>query len=172
MFLDSIIPGLSRHSWTDTKWRPRPSHLPEGTAAPQHQASLSMNHALILFRKLALLKLQVTAEQIGPAYVELTVNSSLGPMFIIQTVTPMEPFVQRVTHSLYSAPLNALLGKMVFLGECFMFQRDVDVWNHKEFLKNPLLLPEDKTIKAFRKWYKQFYSPNSPTYHSIQSLEW
>ncbi|XP_015111307.1 cholesterol 7-desaturase [Diachasma alloeum] len=172
MFLGSYLPCLSRHSWTDTDWKPRPDHLPEEVPARPHQAFAALSHTLILFDKFSLMHLRVMAEQIGPGYVELIMNTSLGKMFIIQTVTPIEPFLLRVTHSVYSTPWNALFGKIIFLGECFMFERDVHVWNHKVFLKNPLLLPEEKKIKAFRKWYKQFYSANSPTYQSIKSLEW
>ncbi|XP_011297012.1 cholesterol desaturase daf-36-like [Fopius arisanus] len=167
-----LFPGLSKHTWTDTNWQPRPTHLAEGSPARPFHASLTLTHALKLFGKFTILKVRVTAEQLGPAYVELTVNTSVGQMFIIETVTPIEPYVLRITHSLYSAPHHGLYGKIIFLGQCFMFERDITVWNHKEFIKNAILLPEDKRVKAFRQWYKQFYSPNSPTYQSIKSLEW
>ncbi|XP_063980032.1 cholesterol 7-desaturase nvd-like [Diachasmimorpha longicaudata] len=167
-----FFPGLSHHTWSDTNWQPRPTHLPEGSPARPHQASLALTHVLKVFGKFPILKVRVTAEQIGPAYVELTVRTCIGKMFIIETVTPIEPFVLKITHSLYAAPLHALYAKIVFLGQCLMFERDNIVWSHKEFLKNPVYTPEDKRIKAFRQWYKQFYSPNSPTYQSIKSLDW
>ncbi|XP_011297014.1 cholesterol desaturase daf-36 [Fopius arisanus] len=170
ILVNSFLPGLFHHSWTATDWQPRQSH--DGTPGCPHEAYLTLSHDVVLFGKFSILKLHITAVQIGPGYVHLTVNTSVGPMFIVQTVTPIEPFLLRVTHSVYCAPWNALFGKIIFLGECIMFERDVHIWNHKEFLKNPLLLPEEKKIKAFRKWYSQFYSPNSPTYQSIKSLEW
>jgi cholesterol 7-desaturase len=36
------------------------------------------------------------------------------------------------------------------------------VWNHKKFEERPLLVREDKAIAKFRRWYSQFYSPDSP----------
>lgn len=62
---------------------------------------------------------------------------------------------------------------MLFLAECLMFERDVAIWNRKKFEKQPLLVKEDKSILAYRRWYAQFYSQHSPSYHSaIKSLQW
>ena len=41
-------------------------------------------------------------------------------------------------------------------------ERDVAVWNQKTYIGRPILVPEDQTIQKHRRWYKQFYSQNSP----------
>lgn len=53
------------------------------------------------------------------------------------------------------------------------FERDVAIWNHKQFEDKPLLVKEDKMIARYRRWYSQFYSENSPK-HTFQkeTLEW
>ncbi|XP_046430330.1 cholesterol 7-desaturase nvd [Neodiprion fabricii] len=138
-----------------------------------HKAIMRLRHSLILFERIPILELDVRAEQIGPGYVELLVQSSMGPMCILQTVTPLEPLMQRVTHLMFAPPLLAPLATLVLFGESVMFERDVAVWNHKRFEQRPLLVREDRSILAYRRWYAQFYSPHSPTYQSTtRSLQW
>ncbi|XP_012259969.2 cholesterol 7-desaturase nvd [Athalia rosae] len=138
-----------------------------------HLASSRLHHNLILMERMATLELDVRADQIGPGYVELVLQTSLGPICILQTVTPLEPLLQRVTHLMFVPPLIAPLATLIFIGECIMFERDVAVWNHKRFEQRPLLVREDRSILAYRRWYSQFYSPHSPTYQSAtKSLQW
>lgn len=139
----------------------------------RHRASMTLRHSLLLLDRFDVLELNVKVEQIGPGYVELFVETTFGNMFIVQTVTPIEPLLQRVCHIIFSPPFLAPYASIVFLGECLMFERDVAIWNHKRFETRPILVREDKTIAAYRKWYSQFYSANSPTYQTAtKSLQW
>lgn len=181
-----------RHSWTDAKWTPCKNDLEikeisaiDATIAngvvkkkncepnEKHKAILHLKHSLILFEKYKLLELSVKAMQIGPGYVELQLDSFWGPMYILQTVTPVGPMLQRVTHHMYSSRILGPYAKIVIIGETFMFQRDIEIWNNKTFTKTPLLVKQDRAITEFRKWYSQFYSDNSPTFQSAsKSLDW
>ncbi|XP_015600969.1 cholesterol 7-desaturase [Cephus cinctus] len=199
MFFSETLPWLARHSWTAAAWAPRETSAPEtavkttqsnetstlsqnGTGNEpkkyiekndKHRATMRLRHSLVLLEKISIIQLNVKAEQIGPGYVELLVDTALGPMCILQTVTPVEPLLQRVTHLMFAPVLLAPYASLVFLGESIMFERDVAVWNHKKFERRPLLVREDRTILAYRRWYSQFYSPRSPTYHSAtRSLRW
>ncbi|XP_051157642.1 cholesterol 7-desaturase nvd 1 [Leptopilina boulardi] len=192
MFLSDIFPGLMRHSWTDAKWTPCKNDLEikeisaiDATISngvvkkkncepnEKHKAILHLKHSLILFEKYKLLELSVKAMQIGPGYVELQLDSFWGPMYILQTVTPVGPMLQRVTHHMYSSRILGPYAKIVIIGETFMFQRDIEIWNNKTFTKTPLLVKQDRAITEFRKWYSQFYSDNSPTFQSAsKSLDW
>ncbi|KAI4487530.1 hypothetical protein M0804_005679 [Polistes exclamans] len=139
----------------------------------KHRANMTLRHSLLLLDRFDILELNVKVEQIGPGYVELLVQTTFGNMFILQTVTPIEPLLQRICHIIFSPPLLAPYASIVFLGECIMFERDVAIWNHKRFETRPILVKEDKTIAAYRKWYSQFYSANSPTYQTAtKSLQW
>ncbi|XP_070157365.1 cholesterol 7-desaturase nvd [Polyergus mexicanus] len=139
----------------------------------KHKAGLQMRHSLTLLERFTVLVVDVRVEQIGPGYVELLLDTSFGPVCILQTVTPIEPMLQRVTHQIFSPPLLAPYANLVFLGECIMFERDVVIWNHKKYERHPILVSEDRAIREYRRWYSQFYSAHSPTYQTaIQNLQW
>ncbi|XP_054011403.1 cholesterol 7-desaturase nvd isoform X1 [Hylaeus anthracinus] len=175
---------LARHSWTNVGWRPH-NLLTESKASDDdepkrqddkdlsHRAYTTLKHTLVLFEKYKLWNLDVHVQQIGPGYVEMMMDTYFGRICIFQTVTPMEPLLQKVTHLIYAAPLLAPYAAMIFLGECLMFERDVAIWNRKKYEKQPLLVKEDKCILSYRRWYSQFYSQHSPSYHSaMRSLQW
>jgi cholesterol 7-desaturase len=63
--------------------------------------------------------MQVTAsiKQIGPGYVLLYLDSSFGPMVILQTLTPLQPLVQKLCHYFYGPRYNAWWTKLTVIGE-------------------------------------------------------
>lgn len=139
----------------------------------KHKAGLQLRHSLTFLERFAVLVVNVHVEQIGPGYVELLINTSYGPMCILQTVTPIEPMLQRVTHQIFCPPFLAPFANLIFLGECVMFERDIMIWNHKKYERQPMLVSEDRAIREYRRWYSQFYSTHSPTYQmTVQDLQW
>ncbi|XP_017891357.1 cholesterol 7-desaturase [Ceratina calcarata] len=180
----NYLSSFARHSWSNVNWTPHNSYLEfqesedTGSKKPdgenlRHRAYMTLRHRLILFEKFKVMHLDVDVQQVGPGYVELMMHTPLGSMCIFQTVTPMEPLLQKVTHVMYSPRYLAPYASMLFLGECLMFERDVAIWNRKKFEKQPLLVKEDKSILAYRRWYAQFYSQHSLSYHSaMRSLQW
>ncbi|EDX15655.1 GD11949 [Drosophila simulans] len=52
------------------------------------------------------------------------------------------------------------------------FERDISIWNHKVFHRNPILAKEDASIKKFRLWFSQFYSSNSKLYSEATNIGW
>lgn len=58
--------------------------------------------------------------QIGPGYVEMYMDTTFGPIVILQSVTPVEPLVQKVVHRMYCPPLLMPYAKFVLFGECIM----------------------------------------------------
>ncbi|EEC12716.1 conserved hypothetical protein [Ixodes scapularis] len=95
------------------------------------------------------LKQHVDVRQVGPALVILHMKGRHGDTLIVQALIPEGPLRIRV-------------------------ERDIAIWNQKTYLKQPCLVKEERSIAAFRKWYSQFYSTNSPTWQDVrdQSLEW
>ncbi|XP_050084957.1 cholesterol 7-desaturase nvd [Anopheles aquasalis] len=156
------------HSW-HASWNA------PGEGDPAHVATMDLVHSFRLFDKLEVGKIDVRAQQIGPGYVQLMMNTGMGPFVVLQTVTPVEPLVQKVIHRFY-APRNlwnAIFQKFAIWAESVMFERDMMVWNHKQFIENPLLIKEDRLIKAYRKWYSQFYSENSVSFAMAkEKLDW
>lgn len=52
-------------------------------------------------------------------------------------------------------------------------KRDIEMWNNKQYIESPCLVKEDKFIKSYRMWFKQFYTVNSVTYKdATEGLDW
>ncbi|EJW73286.1 hypothetical protein WUBG_15805 [Wuchereria bancrofti] len=83
------------------------------------------------------------ARQIGPGIVYMMFDFGLlGRGIVLQHVTPEEPLLQRARF--------------------VIFERDIYIWNHKCYVKRPLLTKSDGPILKHRRWYNQFYAENSP----------
>jgi len=155
-----------QHHWT-VNWQP-------ADAPDNHLATSYLRHDLRLFNKFPLIIMHVQAKQIGPGVVHLTIDTSLGPCVLVQTVTPTEPMMQRVINRFYTASsVIAPYAKLILWGEILMFERDVMVWNHKTYAGRPVLVAEDRTISKHRRWFQQFYTENSPRFQfQKDTLDW
>lgn len=102
-----FLSTFARHSWTNVNWTPHKSFLESLNSKEteserqdnenlRHRAYMTLRHHLVLFERFEVLQLDVNVQQIGPGYVELMMHTSLGSMCIFQTVTPMEPLLQKV----------------------------------------------------------------------------
>lgn len=168
VFAKNKVMDVGTHEWQGS-WQSL-----EG--ASSHIAQVSIKHAFAINAgAIKLFKMAVEARQIGPGLVHLHLDTSLGRGVLVQTVTPLGPLLQRVTHHLYSAPtFVAPFAKFVLHSEACHLERDIMIWNSKQYLERPLLVAEDRLIKKFRHWYQQFYSDSSPTIQSLEKedLEW
>jgi hypothetical protein len=62
--------------------------------------------------------MDVEGKQIGPKLVHLTLGTLLGRCVLVQIVTPIASFTQRVLHRLYASPtVIALYAKLILWGE-------------------------------------------------------
>ncbi|XP_066436107.1 cholesterol 7-desaturase nvd-like [Eleutherodactylus coqui] len=156
-YTKSRIWDFFTHTWK-VQWEPE--------AAPnKHCSQMSVQHASLIFGKhFSLLDVDVVARQVGPGIVFLHFSHAfLGRGIILHCVTPVEPLLQRVSHSIYyQKNIPAFIPKFILRAECIQFERDVMVWNNKKYISKPLLVKEDSAIQRHRRWYSQFYSANSP----------
>ncbi|XP_026153866.1 cholesterol 7-desaturase [Mastacembelus armatus] len=146
-----------RHHWK-VHWEPEPE-------PNKHCSQMLMKHSLTVFgRHWPLLDVHVVARQVGPGVVFLLFNHSfLGRGVILQCVTPVEPLLQYVSHTIfYQSTIPPLVPKFILRAECIQFERDVMIWNNKKYISKPLLVTEDSAIHKHRRWFSQFYSENSP----------
>ncbi|KAH6944404.1 hypothetical protein HPB50_002921 [Hyalomma asiaticum] len=121
------------------------------------------------------LKHRVEVLQVGPALVLVRMRSRHGGCLIVQSLTPLAPFRVHLVHRFYPEPkLPWIIRRLNVLGFRHMVERDIAVWNYKNYLKQPALVREDRSIVAFRKWFSQFYSESSPKWRDVldASLEW
>lgn len=148
-----------RHNWS-AEWEPG------GEPSMKHIGFGKLSHFISLFGKIKLASLTVDIEQIGPGYVIMRMHTTIGPMVILQAVTPVEPMIQKVVHRFYCPIYLALYATLTLVAESIMVERDIMIWNHKKFIENPLLLKEDKTVAKYRRWFNQFYSEHSPLFNT------
>ncbi|XP_041826125.1 cholesterol 7-desaturase nvd [Melanotaenia boesemani] len=156
-YTNSKIWEFLRHDWK-VQWEPE-------SEPNKHCSQMMLKHALTVFGyHWPVLDVHVVARQVGPGLVFLHFNHSfLGQGVIIQSVTPVEPLLQHVSHTIfYQSNIPALVPKFFLKAECVQFERDVMIWNNKKYISKPLLVKEDSTIQKHRRWYSQFYSENSP----------
>jgi cholesterol 7-dehydrogenase len=91
----------------------------------------------------------------------------------MQTVTPVEPLVLKLVQYFYAPRYMSGIAKLFIIAQSVQVERDIMVWNSKEYLHNPILPKEDKQIKLFRNWYSQFYSENSKSFLAAKNdLTW
>ncbi|XP_049306042.1 cholesterol 7-desaturase nvd isoform X3 [Bactrocera dorsalis] len=162
----SLLFKYVQHRW-EADWSTSP--LPKS-----HVAVLQLTHYLQMFLKYKMFKMDIKAEQVGPSFVHLDIKSSiLGHIDILQTVTPIEPLVQKVSHRFYARRGLGPMVKLMIFAESVMFQRDMFIWNHKVFRNTPILVKEDIAIKKFRMWFSQFYTENSISFIDARKiLDW
>ncbi|XP_032574746.1 cholesterol 7-desaturase isoform X3 [Drosophila sechellia] len=156
--------GLGSHHWK-ARWSPLVGKL-------KYLAEVNLNHYFKLFGKFDCFRMEVSGKQIGPSIVCLEVNSyTFGKIKVVQYITPIEPLLQKVVHEFYGPRWIAPLMKIFIYGESLMFERDISIWNHKVFHRNPILAKEDASIKKFRLWFSQFYSSNSKLYSETTNID-
>lgn len=150
-----LITKLWNHSWAVSSWAP-------GTPE-KHITSIELTEQLHFCGKYVPgTRVYVSIQQIGPGLVYLRFKTPAGVMIIGQGVTPQLPLRQQVSHAIYGKLYNRPIAKFILYGVVFQFELDVKIWNNKLYLANPVLSKEDKCIPAFRRWYSQFYSKNTP----------
>ncbi|XP_053551741.1 cholesterol 7-desaturase nvd [Bombina bombina] len=167
-YTKSKIWEFLKHTWK-VQWVPEP-------APNKHCSQMLLEHAVLIFgKRFSFLDLKVVARQVGPGIVFLNFKHSfLGSGVILHCVTPLEPLLQKVSHSIYyQKNIPSIIPKLILKAECIQFERDVMIWNNKKFISKPLLVKEDAAIQKHRRWFAQFYSENSPRLTFQQEgLEW
>eukprot|EP00066_Takifugu_rubripes_P010520 XP_003978421.1 PREDICTED: cholesterol desaturase daf-36-like [Takifugu rubripes] len=146
-----------RHDWK-VRWEPEPE-------PNQHCSQMFVRHSLTVFGlHCSLLDVHVVARQVGPGLVFLLFNHAfLGRGLLVHCVTPVEPLLQCVTHTMfYQSNMLPVVPKFILRAESIQFERDVMVWNNKRYVSKPLLVKEDQAIQKHRRWFSQFYSESSP----------
>nr|XP_033816463.1 cholesterol 7-desaturase-like isoform X1 [Geotrypetes seraphini] len=167
-YTNSKLWKFVKHTWK-VQWQPEPE-------PNNHCSQMFLEHALTLFGKhFALLDLHVIARQVGPGLVFMTFKHDfLGSGVILLCVTPVEPLLQRVSHSIYyQENMITAIPKFILWVECKQFERDIMIWNNKKYVSKPLLIKEDSAVQRHRHWFAQFYSENSPRLvFQQQGLDW
>ena len=113
--------------------------------------------------------------QVGPALVYLVFDCPFGKGAFVQSLLPVGPLEQIVTHEVWGEwKLPSVVAKFMLQGEAMQVERDVMVWNNKRFNNKPVLTKDEGLILQFRRWFTQFYSENSRAVaeKSVNALDW
>ncbi|XP_039249414.2 cholesterol 7-desaturase nvd 2-like [Styela clava] len=136
----------------------------------QHISTMEISdatHFKLFGIRIPLKKMFFHIEQIGPGNVHIHINTPYFRGVLIQTITPTEPLLQRLSHTFYVEPLVPMfIAKSFLYLEATQIERDIMVWNNKKYLLKPLLVKEESSIVKHRRWFRQFYSENSPRLNS------
>ncbi|XP_069465967.1 cholesterol 7-desaturase nvd-like [Ambystoma mexicanum] len=167
-YTNAKIWDFVKHTWR-VQWQPEPE-------PNKHCSKMILEHCLFLFGKhCSLMDVHVVARQVGPGLVFLYFKHAFfGSGVILHCVTPVEPLLQKVSHSIYyQESMPTLVPKFILRAECIQFERDVMIWNNKKYISKPLLVKEDSAVQRHRRWYAQFYSENSPKVcFQHEGLDW
>ena len=110
-------------------------------------------------------EVDVTILQAGPTQVFLRMDTPVGPLFVVETVTPIAPMRLRVLHAVYGHPaLPRIVALAVLSATVRQFERDIPVWENKRYEPRPILSKADKAIAAYRRWTTQFWTPAAVTF--------
>uniref|UniRef100_H2ZBT3 cholesterol 7-desaturase n=1 Tax=Ciona savignyi TaxID=51511 RepID=H2ZBT3_CIOSA len=131
-----------------------------------HRSTMSIKDSIymsIFNFKIPLLVLEFEIDQIGPGAVHIHVRTPFFRGLMLQNVTPIEPFMQKLTHTFYcSTWVPVCIAKAFYLLETTQIERDILMWNNKTYFRKPILVKEESALAKHRRWYQQFYSENSP----------
>lgn len=107
-----------------------------------HRWSVDENNRFIAIVKLThlfkilsfkFIEIESKIRQIGPGYVILELSTFFGKVVILQTLTPLEPLVQRLSHYFYGSPLLGWYMKFCIWAETVNVARGRLKINMKEF---------------------------------------
>ncbi len=79
-----------KHVWS-AKWEAN-----KDDPARRHEGLMTVKHHMKLFGWIPCFQIDVDIHQLGPGIVALYFNTLLGKGVFVQTVTPIEPLLQRV----------------------------------------------------------------------------
>ncbi|XP_073966686.1 cholesterol 7-desaturase nvd-like [Choristoneura fumiferana] len=157
-----LLNFVGHHSW-EAEW----------TRREEHRARMTLTH-YYKFGKLSIFRLNAIADQNGPGHVRLRFQTRFGPVLFSLSVTPIGVLRQKVVHRVFSPWYNAVMAASFIPMESYMFERDITMWNNKRYISSPIYVKTDKSIRAFRAWYSQFYSEKSVSFKDATQnpLDW
>nr|XP_018897065.1 PREDICTED: cholesterol 7-desaturase-like [Bemisia tabaci] len=149
--LSKIIKLFYRASWTHDPKEP-------------HVATTQIFGDLQFMNKYSLVKSSATVTCVGPGLIEISTKLAIGFGGAVAThcFTPIGPFQQRSLFLWYSHPTTMVIGRMILNSALVNLERDIFMWKYKGIAAKSILVKEEAQMKAFRRWYSQFFSENTP----------
>jgi cholesterol 7-dehydrogenase len=141
-------------SWTEGKL--------EGKGGKTFNADICVDEQMLLMDYPLPGEVRVKITQCGPSQVYLDMQTPVGPVMIVETVTPVAPMQLRVLHALYAGPfVPRVVAKAILKSTVVQFEKDVPVWGNKRFMPSASggaqLVAADSSIRTYRSWIRRFW---------------
>jgi hypothetical protein len=82
----------------------------------------------------------------------------VGEIEMVQTHLPISPLEQQINfHWFADRSVPRLVVWYVIGAWVSQWHRDIEIWENKVYLQNPMLCKDDGPVHHLRRWYKQFY---------------
>eukprot|EP01080_Neovahlkampfia_damariscottae_P009433 gene9433-1639_t len=162
----SIFGSILKHHWS-AEWH-------EMEKDKKHVSRIQVNQQASILGLLSIPFSNVVAHinQHGPGIVHYNFHTPIGKIELYETVTPIRPYYTRMDHIIFADwKIPRFISKIFLFNITFQVSKDMDIWSNKIFREKPMLCQGDGRIASFRKWYSQFYSPNSISYEDVKKKE-
>ena len=137
---------------------------------------ISLDCWLILFGTWEIFFFNATGLQIGPSQVLLFLISPFFEVTFLQHVIPVDKFMQKVYHNIYSSSyLPYWVTALILRLEVQQVLNDTTIWNQKTFgkkLSYNMKNEADKFLRDWRDWYAQFYDGGKQFQEEKEKLGW
>lgn len=111
----------------------------------------------------------------GPMMGYTEYYTPFGKVIMSFCATPVEPFLTKVEHEIFSDWKIPRVVSKYFLGEAHdQIEKDSKMWENKVILAKPYLSKVDGEIMKYRRWFQQFYCENSKSWEQVRSetMQW
>lgn len=153
----------------------------------KHMSKITVNASAVFASKFPLFVTNSNLTIIGPTFSRTDIKLSIfGDTKVVELnhVTPVAPNKLHFVSHVFSEPTlkGTICAKLFrcFFNNTVIFPKfhfwinffpkhasvlqilkDIIIWNNKKHVKNPPFSKKEKTTAEFRRWFSQFYSPNS-----------
>ena len=104
-----------------------------------------------------------------PSLILFSINNLFGEFRGIMTLTPIEPFIQKVRINTWGSGLFILLGKIMTYFVMKTVEQDRRVWENKVHVSPRNIVSGDGPFASYKNWLDKFYDNKSK---KIEDLTW
>ncbi len=101
----------------------------------------------------------VKGHHIGPSTVHFRIKTIFGELLVAFQLLPLEGFLQDSVYQVWTGKyVPMFLAKIAMQAWVNQYEKDIVIWNQKQYLPAAQIVKNDGPIVQYRRWYKQFYS--------------
>lgn len=96
-----------------------------------------------------------------PSLILFSIDNSLGQFRAIMTLTPIEPFIQKINLTSYGSGIFIILGRIMTYFVMKTVEQDRRVWENKMHISPRNIVSGDGPFASYKNWLDKFYTSNS-----------